>query len=227
MRFRVFPFARYIDINDFEEVLRAIQMTDDEAPVDMVLHTPGWAALQRKPFATTNPRSPFALITIERYALVATKSSCASIVLGAIDPQLGLSRRRPCSRSSNRARSGNRGSDLDPSDQGLILDFRYGLLFDDLEQGRGRRISELRIDSAEDGVLAHDDFVGRERNKRASRHRVMRHKDGDLGFVVANGLRWSAARTNPPGVWRTMSSGTSSSVIWMARRTSSESLMSM
>jgi hypothetical protein len=82
------------------------------------------------------------------------------------------------------------------ADQGLIVDFRHGLLFDDLEQGR-----ELRIDSAEDGVLAHDDFVGRERNKRASRHGVVRHEDGDLGFVVANGCAiWSAARTNPPGV---------------------------
>jgi hypothetical protein len=56
----------------------------------------------------------------------------------------------------------------------------------------------LRIDSAEDGVLAHDDFVGRERNKRASRHRVMRHEDGDLGFVVANGLRDLERRQNQP-----------------------------
>jgi ClpP class serine protease len=44
-----FPIARYIDINDSEEVLRAIHMTDDEVPLDIVLHTPGGivvAALQ-------------------------------------------------------------------------------------------------------------------------------------------------------------------------------------
>ena len=42
MRFLGFPLARYIDISDSEEVLRAIQMTDDEVPLDMVLHTPRW-----------------------------------------------------------------------------------------------------------------------------------------------------------------------------------------
>src|SRR6202049_1125452 len=45
MRFLGFPIARFIDINDSEEVLRAIQMTDDEVPLDMVLHTPGGLAL--------------------------------------------------------------------------------------------------------------------------------------------------------------------------------------
>src|ERR1700726_534343 len=45
MRFLGFPLARYIDISDSEEVLRAIQMTDDEVPLDMVLHPPGGLAL--------------------------------------------------------------------------------------------------------------------------------------------------------------------------------------
>src|SRR6202045_4503387 len=41
MRLLGFPIARYIDINDSEEVLRAIHMTDDDVPLDIVLHTPG------------------------------------------------------------------------------------------------------------------------------------------------------------------------------------------
>src|ERR1700688_2312105 len=45
MRFLGFPVARYIDINDSEEVLRAIQMTDDDVPLDLVLHTPGGLVL--------------------------------------------------------------------------------------------------------------------------------------------------------------------------------------
>src|SRR5215510_16529355 len=45
MRLLGFPIARYIDINDSEEVLRAIQMTDDEVPLDIVLHTPGGLVL--------------------------------------------------------------------------------------------------------------------------------------------------------------------------------------
>src|ERR1700675_1509091 len=34
-----FPVFRYIDINDSEEVLRAIHLTDPEIPIDLVLHT--------------------------------------------------------------------------------------------------------------------------------------------------------------------------------------------
>jgi ClpP class serine protease len=45
MRFLGFPVARYIDINDSEEVLRAIQMTDADVPLDLVLHTPGGLVL--------------------------------------------------------------------------------------------------------------------------------------------------------------------------------------
>src|SRR5258706_14112218 len=45
MRLLGFPIARYIDINDSEEVLRAIQMTDDDVPIDIVLHTPGGLVL--------------------------------------------------------------------------------------------------------------------------------------------------------------------------------------
>src|SRR4030088_3018358 len=45
MRFLGFPVARYIDINDSEDVLRAIQMTDDEVPLDIILHTPGGLVL--------------------------------------------------------------------------------------------------------------------------------------------------------------------------------------
>ena len=63
MRFLGFPLARYIDINDSEEVLRANQMTDGEVPLDMWSFTlpAGWfwrRSRSRKPFATTNPRSP-------------------------------------------------------------------------------------------------------------------------------------------------------------------------
>src|SRR3977135_536145 len=45
MRCLGFPLVRYIDINDSEEVLRAIQMTDEDVPLDIVLHTPGGLVL--------------------------------------------------------------------------------------------------------------------------------------------------------------------------------------
>src|SRR5205085_11833887 len=45
MSFLGFPVLRYIDINDSEEVLRAIHMTDPDVPIDIVLHTPGGLVL--------------------------------------------------------------------------------------------------------------------------------------------------------------------------------------
>src|SRR3990170_3250841 len=38
MSFLGIPFARYIDIEDSEAVLRAIRMTPHEMPLDLVLH---------------------------------------------------------------------------------------------------------------------------------------------------------------------------------------------
>src|SRR6184192_2849281 len=40
-----FPIFRYIDVNDSEEVLRAIHLTDPAVPLDLVLHTPGGLVL--------------------------------------------------------------------------------------------------------------------------------------------------------------------------------------
>ncbi len=38
-------FARYIDIEDSEEVLRAIRLTSEDTPIDIILHTPGGLVL--------------------------------------------------------------------------------------------------------------------------------------------------------------------------------------
>ena len=40
MSFLGFPVLRYIDVNDSEEILRAIHLTDPAVPIDIVLHTP-------------------------------------------------------------------------------------------------------------------------------------------------------------------------------------------
>src|SRR3546814_3280297 len=41
MRLLGFPLVRYIDIDDAEDVIRAIRDTDPETPIDIILHTPG------------------------------------------------------------------------------------------------------------------------------------------------------------------------------------------
>src|SRR3954454_24712920 len=51
MSFLGFPILRYIDINDSEQVLRAIHMTDPEVPLDLILHTPGGLGLAALPIA--------------------------------------------------------------------------------------------------------------------------------------------------------------------------------
>jgi ClpP class serine protease len=45
MSFLGIPFFRYIDIEDSEEVIRAIQMTPKDMPIDIILHTPGGLVL--------------------------------------------------------------------------------------------------------------------------------------------------------------------------------------
>jgi Serine dehydrogenase proteinase len=43
------PLVRYIDIEDSEEILRAIRLTDKNTPLDFVLHTPGgWFSPRRR-----------------------------------------------------------------------------------------------------------------------------------------------------------------------------------
>src|SRR6202044_1881766 len=101
MRLLGFPIARYIDINDSEEVLRAIQMTDDDIALDIVLHTPGGlvlAALQIARaigehkakvtvFVPHYAMSGGTLIALAADEIVMSKHA----VLGPIDPQLGQS----------------------------------------------------------------------------------------------------------------------------------------
>jgi ClpP class serine protease len=50
-----FPVFRYIDVNDSEEVLRAIHLTDPEVPLDIVLHTPGGFGAR---VSANRPRDP-------------------------------------------------------------------------------------------------------------------------------------------------------------------------
>lgn len=101
MRLLGFPLARYIDINDSEEVLRAIQMTDDEIPLDLVLHTPGGLVLAALQIARAiGSRKGKVTVYVPHYAmsggtLIALAANeivmCEHSVLGPIDPQLGQS----------------------------------------------------------------------------------------------------------------------------------------
>jgi len=94
-----FPLMRFINIEDSEEVIRAIQLTDDNVPLDLILHTPGGLvlaatqiarALKEHPAKTTvfvphYAMSGGTLIALAADEIVMSKHA----VLGPIDPQLG------------------------------------------------------------------------------------------------------------------------------------------
>src|ERR1700687_4925416 len=101
MRLLGFPIARYIDINDSEDVLRAIQMTDPDVPLDLVLHTPGGLVLAALQIArAVRGHKGKVTVFVPHYAmsggtLIALAADeivmSRHAVLGPIDPQLGES----------------------------------------------------------------------------------------------------------------------------------------
>ncbi|HEY66685.1 MAG: hypothetical protein DRI79_02440 [Chloroflexi bacterium] len=94
-----FPIYRYIDIEDSEEVLRAIKLTDDEVPIDLILHTPGGLVLAAEQIAHALRRHPAKVtVFVPHYAMSGgTLLALAAdeivmdenAVLGPVDPQLG------------------------------------------------------------------------------------------------------------------------------------------
>jgi ClpP class serine protease len=94
-----FPILRYIDINDSEEVLRAIHMTDPEVPLDLILHTPGGLVLAALQIARAIDRHKGKVtVFVPHYAMsggtliaLAADEIVMSeyAVLGPVDPQLG------------------------------------------------------------------------------------------------------------------------------------------
>lgn len=99
MNFLGFPMARYIDIQDSEEVLRAIKLTDPKIPIDIILHTPGGLVLATEQIANALcKRTGDVTVFVPHYAMSGgTMIALASdqivmdenAVLGPVDPQLG------------------------------------------------------------------------------------------------------------------------------------------
>jgi ClpP class serine protease len=99
MSFLGFPIVRYIDIQDSEDVLRAIRLTPPEMPIDIILHTPGGLVLAAEQIARALHDHPARVtIFVPHYAmsggtLIALAADeiimDAHAVLGPVDPQLG------------------------------------------------------------------------------------------------------------------------------------------
>ncbi len=94
------PIFKYIDIEDSEDVLRAIRMTPPDMPIDLIIHTPGGLvlaaaqiafALKDHPARTTVIVPHYAMSGGTLIALAADEIVMdPHAVLGPVDPQLGL-----------------------------------------------------------------------------------------------------------------------------------------
>jgi ClpP class serine protease len=93
------PFGGYIDIEDSEAVIRAIEQTGEKVPISMVLHTPGGLVLAAEQIAAALAGHPAPVtVYVPHYAmsggtLIALAADrivmSPSAVLGPVDPQIG------------------------------------------------------------------------------------------------------------------------------------------
>lgn len=93
------PISRFINIEDSEQVLRAIRLTPSHIPIDIILHTPGGLVLATEQISRALIRHGAKVsVFIPHYAMSGgTMISLASdeivmdenAVLGPVDPQIG------------------------------------------------------------------------------------------------------------------------------------------
>lgn len=93
------PFGGFIDIDDSEAVIRAIEMTGPDVPISLVLHTPGGLVLAAEQIAAALAAHPAPVtVYVPHYAmsggtLIALAADrlvmSPSAVLGPVDPQIG------------------------------------------------------------------------------------------------------------------------------------------
>ncbi len=93
------PISRFINIEDSEQILRAIRLTPPNVPIDLILHTPGGLVLATEQIARALLRHQAKVtVFIPHYAMSGgTMLAMAAdeivmdenAVLGPVDPQLG------------------------------------------------------------------------------------------------------------------------------------------
>ena len=93
------PVASYINIDDSEAVLRAIRLTPDDQPIDLILHTPGGLVLASEQIARALVEHKGKVtVFVPHYAMSGGKMIALAAdeivmdrnaVLGPVDPQIG------------------------------------------------------------------------------------------------------------------------------------------
>jgi len=162
------PLRRFIDVEDSEQVLRAIRLTPDTVPLDLVVHTPGGLVLAAEQIARALHRHPARVtVIVPHYAMSGgTLLALAAdeivmdenAVLGPVDPQIG---QWPAASIVNVAESKPRER---VNDETLILadvarkalvqvnDFVLSVLRDDFSEDRAQYLA----DELTSGKWTHD-----------------------------------------------------------------------
>jgi len=93
------PFMKYINIEDSERILRAVRLTPDDMPIDLIIHTPGGLVLAAEQIATALVRHRGKVTVIVPHFAMSGGTFIAlaadeiimdpNAVLGPVDPQLG------------------------------------------------------------------------------------------------------------------------------------------
>jgi ClpP class serine protease len=94
-----FPLMKYIDVNDSEEILRAIKLTDADVPIELIVHTPGGLVLAAGQIAHALRRHRAKVtVFVPHYAMSGGTLICLAAneivmsphaMLGPVDPQIG------------------------------------------------------------------------------------------------------------------------------------------
>jgi ClpP class serine protease len=151
------PLRRFIDVEDSEQVLRAIRLTPDTVPLDLVVHSPGGLVLAAEQIARALHRHPGRVtVIVPHYAMSGgTLLALAAdeilmdenAVLGPVDPQIGawpaasiirVAESKPLERINDETLI---LADLARKAQSQIKEFVTGVLVDDFPPDRAEYIA--------------------------------------------------------------------------------------
>jgi ClpP class serine protease len=162
------PLRRFIDIEDSEEVLRAIRLTPDTVPIDLIVHSPGGLVLASEQIARALHRHGAKVtVIVPHYAMSGgTMLALAAdeilmdenAVLGPVDPQIGqwpavsilkAAEQKPVERLNDDTLI---LADISRKAQAQVAEFVMNVLLDDFPEERARQIS----DQLTSGQWTHD-----------------------------------------------------------------------